>query len=129
MDVQRFPFDVDPRFTPVLAALGVRGPNSAVVLDDDGWHLRFGRWTASTAWDNVAGACVTRDYRWFKAIGPRVSLADRGATFGTNARAGTCVRFHEPIPALAGGRLRHPGITVTVVDPDGLADAVRRRVG
>lgn len=125
---QRFAFAIDRRAAPLLAVLGVRHATCAVVLDDDGWHVRFGPFRASTPWSNVADVCVTRDYRWVKAIGPRGSMADRGATFGTNARAGTCVRFHEPIPALVGQRMLHPGITVTVVDPDGLAQAIRRRI-
>jgi hypothetical protein len=37
------------------------------------------------------------------------------------------VSFVEPVPAIEPtGRLRHPGATVTVADPDALAAALRR---
>lgn len=71
---------------------------------------------------------ISREYRWFRAIGPRGSSADRGATFGTNAEAGACVRFHAPVPALFGERVPHPALTVTVEDPEALAAAIRGRL-
>jgi hypothetical protein len=38
------------------------------------------------------------------------------------------VKFVEAIPALVAGKaFRHPGLTLTVADVDGLADALRRR--
>jgi hypothetical protein len=125
---QRFDFAFDRRFAPVLALLGVRPSTSVVVLDDDGFHARFGPFRLDTSWDNVTDVQVTRGYRWFKAIGPRGSLADRGATFGTNAEAGTCVCFETPLPALAGRLLLHPALTVTVADPEALASAIRQRL-
>jgi hypothetical protein len=128
VSVQRFPFAFDRRAAPLLRVLGVRPSNSEVVVDDEGWRMRFGPWRARTPWSNVAGAQVSGGYQWFKAIGPRGSMADRGATFGSNATAGVCITFHEPIPALVGDRMRHPGITVTVQDPDGLARAIERHL-
>jgi hypothetical protein len=99
-----------------------------VVLTDAGLTARFGRWRLTTPWSNVRDVQVTRGYRWYKALGPRASLADRGVTFGTNAVAGTCVCFHQPVPALVGDRMPHPGLTVTVAEPEALAAAVRRRL-
>ena len=57
-----------------------------------------------------------------KTAGPaRLSLADRGLTFATNPDAGLCIRFAEPVAAFDPfGRIRHPGITVTVERLDGL---------
>ena len=54
-----------------------------------------------------------------KVLGPpHLSFTDRGVTFATNRDLGLCIRFHEPVPAIAPfGLLRHPGATVTVADP------------
>ena len=121
----RFAFEFDyPLAAPLLAA-GVT-PRTAHVDVDDGWFdVRFGLWRLRTPLSNVAGATVTGPYHPLRALGTRVSLADRGVTFGTNARQGVCVRFHEPVPAaLPAGLLRHPGATVTVREPEGLRAAL-----
>ena len=124
-----FAFAFDPRFRGVLRLAGIRPENSRVTIDDEVFDARFGRWHLRTPVSNLRDVQVTRGYQWFKAIGPRGSMVDRGCTFGTNADAGVCVRFHEPVGALVPGDVvRHPGLTVTVADPDGLAQAVRDRL-
>jgi hypothetical protein len=128
MSEERFPFAFDPRFQRLLALFGVRPSNSEVVLTDTTFTARFGRLRARTPVGNLKDVRITHDYRWYKAIGPRASVADRGATFGSNTRAGVCVCFHEPVPALLGKWQRHPALTVTVADPGGLAAAIRRRI-
>jgi len=128
MPEERFPFAFDPRFQRLLGLLGIRPSNSEVVLTDTAFTARFGRFRAHTPVTNLKDVQITHDYRWFKAIGPRGSAADRGASFGSNTRAGVCVCFHEPITALMGRWQRHPALTVTVADPGGLAAAIRRRI-
>jgi hypothetical protein len=125
---ERFAFRFDRRFAPLLALGGIRPATCEVVLDDAGLTARYGRWRLATSWSNVRDVQVTRGYRWFRAIGPRGSFADRGATFGTNAEAGACIRFHTPVPALFGDRMLHPGLTVTVAEPEALAAAITRRL-
>jgi hypothetical protein len=111
----------------MLKPLGVRPENSDVTVGDGELRVRFGRWRVATPLSNIAGFEITEDYRWFKAIGIRGSLADHGLTFGTNADRGLCVRFVEPIPSLTIGKMiKHPGMTLTVADVDGLAGALRR---
>ncbi len=75
---------------------------------------------------NVEGTETTGPYGALKTIGPaHLSVADRGLTFATNPRRGLCVRFREPVAVVEPtGRLRHPALTVTVADPDGLAAAL-----
>lgn len=129
MPSETFAFAFDPRFRGLLRLLGVRPGNSSVTIDDEHFDARFGRWRLRTPVSNLKDVQVTRGYQWFKAIGPRGSAADRGCTFGTNAEAGVCVCLHEPEPALLPtDRLRHPGLTVTVADVDGLVAAVRRHL-
>ena len=50
--------------------------------------------------DNVDGAHITRGYRWWTAAGARMSFADDGLTFGTNADAGVCVHFRDKVPTV-----------------------------
>ena len=128
MTSQRFAFDFDPRFRRLLAVIGVRPDTAWVMLDDTHLRARFGRFRVRTPVTNLADVIITRDYRWYTAIGPRGSLADRGATFGTTTTAGVCVCFHEPVTALAGRLVRHPGLTMTVEDPEALAAAIRARI-
>lgn len=120
--VTRFPFRFDPVFRPALALLGVRPATAWVTVSDRELLIRYGPWQLRTARDNVTGVEVSGPYRWWRAIGPHVSLADRGVSFGSTAAGGVCLRFGVPVPALApGGWLRHPAATVTVTDPPALA--------
>jgi hypothetical protein len=50
-----------------------------------------------------------------------LSFVDDGLTFGTNARAGVCVHFDRRVGPVVGVR-PHSALTVTVADPDGLAE-------
>ncbi|MER7893941.1 hypothetical protein ABTX15_29425 [Micromonospora sp. NPDC094482] len=122
---RRFPFRFDQRLRPALALIGVHPGSAWVELDDEWLLVRFGPWRLRTARGNVAGAERGGPYRWWRVIGPHLSLADRGATFGTSTAGGVCVRFGAPVPALAPGPwLRHPAVTVTVVDPEALVRAL-----
>ncbi len=122
------PFAIDPRFAVALLPFGVRDISDALVeLDEDRLLVRFGYWSLSTPVRNLAGAQVLGPFSAQKVIGPHLSFADRGATFGTSAERGVCIRFHRPVPGLEPlGVLRHPGVTVTVQDPEVLAAAVER---
>jgi hypothetical protein len=123
----RFPFAFDFPLAAPLVVLGVT-PYTAHVDVGDGWFdVRFGLWRLRTPLANVGPLHVTGPYNPVRALGLRLSLADRGVTFGTNARAGLCVEFREPVPAvLPGGLLRHPGATVTVRDPERLREEIVR---
>jgi hypothetical protein len=71
---------------------------------------------------------VTGPYGFVKTAGPaHLSFADRGLTLATNGDRGLCIRFVEPVAGIdPWGRIRHPGVTVTVEHPDDLATAVHR---
>lgn len=131
MSVRRFAFLHDPRFATLLRGIGVTPSSCWVDVDEEAVDARFGPFSLRTPLVNVADVSVSGPYRWFRAVGPRLSLADRGVTFGTSAQCGACLRFHESVPALLGGVASHPGMTVTVADPHGLAReiAIRRDGG
>lgn len=126
--VRTWPFAFDPTYKWLLAGLGIRPGTAMVTTDDEGFEARFGMLRVRTPWSNVKGTMLTRDYTAIKAIGPRASLKDRGATFGTNTAAGLCLCFHEPVTGLAGRLVRHPGLTVTVADCEGLQAEVEARI-
>jgi hypothetical protein len=116
-----FPFDFDRPARVVLAPAGIRPSTAFVRTSGDRLTVRFGPWHLATELSNIVGAEVTGPYSWIKAVGPRLSLADGGVTFGTNARVGVCVRFRSPVPGLLPvDWLRHPGLTVTVAEPQAL---------
>jgi hypothetical protein len=126
----RFPFAFERRVLPLSMLAGVVPLTSGVELDADTLRIRFGLWKLTTPLDNVAGVSVTGPYQLLRVAGPpHLSLSDSGITFATNTRRGVCVSFHEPVPAaLPVPLLRHGAATVTVVEPDAFADALRRRM-
>jgi hypothetical protein len=121
-----FDFSFDLLHRAFGLPFGITPRTAQLEILDDRFVVRFGLWRLSTSLDNVEGTEATGPYSPFKTIGPaHLSVADRGLTFATNARRGLCIRFREPVPAIEPtGRLRHPGLTVTVADVDGLAAAL-----
>ncbi|AOS64698.1 hypothetical protein [Actinoalloteichus hymeniacidonis] len=120
-------FDFDPRLRRPLAALGISPSTAVLLLDETGLKVRFGLWRLQTPLANLRSATVGGPFQLFKVAGVRLSAADRGLTFGTGPGPGVCIRFHRPVSAIEPfGIVRHPGLTVTVVDPAALADRVNR---
>jgi hypothetical protein len=121
-----FDFDFDPLYRKVALVFGVTPARAAVTVEDGRLDARFGPWRLTTELANVTGTEVTGPYRTLATIGPaHLSIVDRGLTFATNSRQGLCICFEEPVPGLEPtGRLRHPGLTVTVSDVEGLAAAL-----
>jgi len=121
-----FAYAVDKRLAPFWLPFGLRPGKDGVTITDDGaFRATFGFFRIETPLVNIDGAHVTRDYRWWTAVGVRGSLADDGLTFGTNNHAGVCVHFQEPVPSPI-RRKGHSAITVTVADLDRLVDRLRR---
>jgi hypothetical protein len=129
-EVEQFEFAFEPRFRPLLAMIGVTPGTAHVTLTPERLVARFGPWTCETAIANVREACCTGPYRWYTAIGARGSFVDRGLTFGTTTKGGVCVLLREPVPGLVPvGSFRHPGITLTLAEPDRFVSSLRRRAG
>jgi hypothetical protein len=131
MTDERFRFAFDDRFRPMLALAGITPSTAFVSLTtDDRIVARFGPWTCDTRLANVTCIHRTGPYRWWRAIGARLSFADGGATFGSTTAGGVCLCFAEPVAALEPmGLVRHPGLTLTVEDCEGFGSAVARRTG
>lgn len=130
MRAARFPFAFDPGPEKVLRLVGVTPERTWVDVGERWVDVRYGPWSLRTALANVVGVEVSGPYSPVKVIGPHLSLADRGVTFGTNATEGLCLRLRTPVRALDPlGVLRHPGCTVTVADVEGLAAALGHPTG
>lgn len=124
------PAGLGPAGARLLRLFGVTATNTGVRVDDETLLARFGPWSVRTPVRNLAHVEVTGPYAAWKVIGPRLSLADRGLTFGTSTRAGVCIAFHDPVPGLEPtGLLRHPSLTVTVAEPELLVVRLRAAMG
>jgi hypothetical protein len=119
-----FDLAFDPLFRAAALPFGITPDRTGVEVDDERFTARFGPWLVSTRLANVLSAHVTGPYLVPKVIGgPRLSLADRGLTFATNARRGVCVQFVRPVRGIEPfGRYAHTALTVTVAEPAALAE-------
>ena len=121
MSVEAFPYKVDRRYLPLLVPFGMRPSRDRVTVSSDVFVAMFGFVRLETPRSNIASAHITYGYRWWTAIGARLSFADDGITFGTNRDAGVCVHFRVKVPS----RLRrggHSALTVTVGELDRLVE-------
>jgi hypothetical protein len=119
----RFEFAFAPSYLRLSRVFLITPERAWVDVDDETFEARFGLYRVRTPRSNVAGAEVTGPYAFWKTAGPaRYAITDRGLTFATNGDRGVLIRFAEPVRGLDPlGVLRHPELTVTVADFDGLA--------
>jgi hypothetical protein len=127
---RRFPFAFDGPAGLLCRPFLVTPGDAAVTVSVHQVEARFGPWRVLTPIDNLATVTATGPYRWQLVAGPpRLSRTDHGITFATNATAGVCLTFHQPVaPVLPFPRWRHPGLTVTVADVDGLVALLEQRL-
>jgi hypothetical protein len=121
---QHFGYAIDKRYLPVVLPFLLRPARDGVTLtDEDSFVASFGLVKIATPRSNISGAHITRNYRWWTAVGVRMSRADDGLTFGTNHNAGVCIHFAERVPSPL-RRSGHSALTVTVADLEGLTTAL-----
>jgi len=121
---QHFAYDIDRRCLPILLPFLLRPSKDGVTLsDEDSFIATFGFLQVVTPLSNIVGAHLTQDYRWWTAVGARLSRVDDGLTFGTNSRAGVCIHFEQKVPSRF-RRSGHSALTVTVADLEGLITAL-----
>lgn len=118
-----FAFRFDRRYRALARAFGITEVSAFVDVGDSAFDARYGPWRVHTPLSNIESVALTGPYRMLKTAGPaRYSVADRGLTFASNAERGVCLQFVEPVRGLdPWGLVRHPNLTVTVADPEGLA--------
>ncbi len=124
--VATFPFAFAPSYAAAARPFGVSPRTTGVEVTSAWLYVRYGHWRLMTPRSNITSATVTGDFSFARTAGPpHLSLADRGVSFTTNGDRALCLTFREPVVALdPTGTVRHPGATLAVVDPEGLAAAL-----
>jgi hypothetical protein len=124
---QFFPFRFAAAYQLPGLLFGVTSATAGVWIDDAVLRIRFGPWRVRTPLTNVISTVHTGPFSLIKTIGPaHLSFADRGLTCATNSERGLCIRFAKPVRGLDPlGLVRHPAVTVTVADCDGLATMLK----
>lgn len=125
-----FDFAFDSAHRAASLPFGVTPDTCRVELDDSELRVRFGPWSLRTPVANIVGVQLSGPYSFVKTAGPaRLSFADRGLTCATTGKAGVCLEFADPIRGIDPlGLIRHPGLTLTVADPQAFATAVTARL-
>jgi hypothetical protein len=120
---EHYAYAIDRLYLPLLLPFGLKRDRDGVTLADDSFEATFGFFSLTTTRENITGAHITRNYRWWTAFGARGSMADDGLSFGTNHEAGVCIHFAEKVPSRL-SKKGHSALTVTVEDLDGLTRAL-----
>ncbi len=120
---ERFEFAFASSYRLPALLFGVTPWTAWVEVTTDELRVRFGPWSLRTQRTNITDVQVSGGYSFLKTAGPaHLSFTDRGVTFATNGDRGVCLTFREPVKGIdPTGRVRHPGATMTVADPDALA--------
>ncbi len=123
-----FPFRFDPRYRRAAMLFGITEAHTKITVDPDQLQVRFGAWHVRTPLANITSVAITGTYSFLKTAGPpHLSFSDKGLTFATNGDQGVCLEFAAPITGMDPlGLLKHPNLTLTPADCDGLATALRR---
>jgi hypothetical protein len=126
---RRFEFAFAAGYERLARVFRVTPQTAWVAVGEQHLEARFGFWRVRTPLANITGVSVTGPYAFWKTAGPaRLAITDRGLTFATNGERGVLILFEEPVRGIDPlGLLRHPELTVTVADVDGLADVLRGR--
>ena len=127
--VERFAFRFAQAYRRPARLFGITPETAWVDVGANTLRARFGPWRVTTPLANISAIAVTGPYAFLKTAGPaRLAITDRGLTFATNGERGVLISFHSPVRGLDPlGVLRHPELTATVADIDGLAERLRGR--
>ena len=124
---RRFPFAFEPSHRTAARPFGIHPENAWVEVTDSALDARYGRWRLHTPLANIERVALTGPYRYVKTAGPpRLGITDAGLTFGSNHRRGVLITFRSRVRAT--GVIRHPELTVTVEDPEALAELLSERI-
>lgn len=131
MSGERFVFAFVPAYRRAARVFGIKPSTAWVELSDDRFRARYGPWRVSTPLANITAVSITGPFATLKTAGPaRLAITDRGLTFASNGDRGVLIEFATPVRGLDPfGLLRHPELTVTVADPEGLVQALGRHRG
>ncbi len=123
---QTFDFAFAPSYRLAGLPFGILPATARVQIVGEELRVRYGLWSMRTPVDNVVSVQLTGGFGFLKTAGPpHLSFSDKGVSFTTNGERALCLSFREPVPAIdPTGRIKHPGATLSVADPEGLAAAL-----
>ncbi len=124
--VREFDFAFSTAYAAAARPFGIAATTTSVEVGPRWLYVRYGPWKLLTPRANVVAAHVTGDFSFVKTAGPpHLSLSDRGVTMASNGDRALCLEFAQPVTAIdTTGVIRHPGATLAVADPEGLAAAL-----
>ena len=118
-----------PGAVRLARVFGITQENSWVTVGPDALEAHFGRWHVQTPLANIESVSITGPYKAWKVLGPaHLSFGDHGLTFASDTERGVCLSFREPVTGIDPfGWIKHPGLTLTVSDPEAFAADLRGR--
>lgn len=124
--VREFDFAFSRAYAAAARPFGITAGTTSVEVGPHWLYVRYGPWKLLTTRANVVAAQVTGGFGFAKTAGPpHLSLSDRGVSMTSNGDRALCLEFAEPVTAIdTTGAIRHPGATLGVADPEGLAAAL-----
>jgi hypothetical protein len=124
--MHRFDFRFAPAYRVAARPFGITPDNAWVQIDDEHLLANYGPWRLRTTLANVSKVAITGPYRFYRTAGPaRLGITDGGLTFASNGERGVLLSFRKRVPAIEPlGVIRHPELTVTVADPQGLVSVL-----
>lgn len=124
--VERFDFRFAPAYRLAARPFGITPKRAWVQIDDEHLLASYGPWRLRTTLANICRVAITGPYRFYRTAGPaRLGITDGGLTFASNGEQGVLISFRKRVPAIDPLRLiRHPELTVTVADVNGLVSAL-----
>jgi hypothetical protein len=124
--MHRFDFRFAPSYRRAARPFGITPERAWVQIDDEQLIANYGPWRLRTTLANISRAAITGPYRFYRTAGPaRLGITDGGLTFASNGEQGVLLSFRERVPAIDPlGLIRHPELTVTVRDAQGLVSVL-----
>lgn len=122
-----FDFVFDSRYLPLLRLAGITPERTSLRVDDAEVAIRFGTFSLTVPRDNITTTSVTGPHQPLRALGIRMSLADRGLTLGTSVERMVCMEFARPVRLRPFDITGHPGLSVSVERPQELATLLEER--
>lgn len=124
--VHTFDFVFSTSYAAAARPFGIAPATTSVEVGPRWLYVRYGPWKLLTPRANVVAAHITGDFSFIKTAGPpHLSFSDRGVTMASNGDRALCLEFARPVTAIdTTGVIRHPGATLAVADPEGLATAL-----
>ncbi|HEX4109500.1 MAG TPA: hypothetical protein VHX88_15290 [Solirubrobacteraceae bacterium] len=121
-----FEFRFAPAYRRAARPFGITPERAWVQIDDEQLLANYGRWRLRTPLANISRVAITGPYRFYRTAGPaRLGVTDGGLTFASNGERGVLLTFLEGVPAIDPLKLiKHPELTVTVADVEGLVSAL-----